>query len=118
MRTGAAGQVPQQTNHSDCGLFVLKYIEHFVGNMDGVVQAMLDNSLEGWFPHADVRTMRLSMQALVDQLAHQYTEHRAANATVSDAAGTTTTATAADAGHPPAADSDDDVEFVASQSGP
>jgi hypothetical protein len=110
--------VPQQTNHSDCGLFVLKYIEHFVANMDGVVQAMLDNSLEGWFPHADVRTMRLSMQALVDQLAHQYAEHRAATAIGGDAAGGGGGAGGANASAAPAADSDDDVEFVASQQGP
>ncbi|KAM7380297.1 hypothetical protein PAMP_003605 [Pampus punctatissimus] len=56
-------QVPLQDNSSDCGLYLLQYVESFL--KDPVVHFDLPLHLKRWFPRQQVRTKRDDIRDLV-----------------------------------------------------
>ncbi|XP_037830364.1 sentrin-specific protease 7-like isoform X2 [Kryptolebias marmoratus] len=61
-------RVPQQDNSSDCGLYLLQYVESFLQNP--VVHFDLPLRLESWFPRQRVRQKREEIRTLILRL-HQ-----------------------------------------------
>ncbi|XP_030607880.1 sentrin-specific protease 7b isoform X1 [Archocentrus centrarchus] len=61
-------RVPQQDNSSDCGLYLLQYVESFLQNP--VVHFDLPLRLESWFPRQRVRQKRQEIRSLIMKL-HQ-----------------------------------------------
>ncbi|XP_061648552.1 sentrin-specific protease 7 isoform X2 [Phyllopteryx taeniolatus] len=62
-------QVPLQDNSSDCGLYLLQYVESFL--KDPVVHFDLPLHLQRWFPRRQVRSKREEIRDLVLQLYRQ-----------------------------------------------
>ncbi|CAK6979698.1 sentrin-specific protease 7b [Scomber scombrus] len=56
-------RVPQQDNSSDCGLYLLQYVESFLKNP--VVHFELPLRLDGWFPRQQVRRKREEIRRLI-----------------------------------------------------
>ncbi|XP_028255507.1 sentrin-specific protease 7-like isoform X1 [Parambassis ranga] len=59
-------RVPQQDNSSDCGLYLLQYVESFLQNP--VVHFDLPLQLDSWFPRQRVRQKREEIRSLVMRL--------------------------------------------------
>jgi sentrin-specific protease 7 len=60
--------VPNQTNSSDCGLFVLEYIEQFLSKPDYLVKKLFKDpkkALIDWFPVAEAKYKRLPIRNLI-----------------------------------------------------
>ncbi|XP_056125693.1 sentrin-specific protease 7b isoform X2 [Rhinichthys klamathensis goyatoka] len=64
--SGSLCRVPLQDNSSDCGLYLLQYVESFLQNP--VVHFDLPLRLEHWFPRNQVRMKRKELRELVLQL--------------------------------------------------
>ncbi|XP_062863720.1 sentrin-specific protease 7 isoform X2 [Trichomycterus rosablanca] len=62
-------QVPQQDNFTDCGLFLLQYVESFITNPPQLFHHAMD--LSGWFPLKLVKKKRERMKRLIYKLHHQ-----------------------------------------------
>ncbi|XP_019956285.2 sentrin-specific protease 7 isoform X2 [Paralichthys olivaceus] len=60
---GSHCQVPRQDNSSDCGLYLLQYVESFL--KDPVVHFDIPLRLERWFPRQQVRRKRDEIRDLV-----------------------------------------------------
>ncbi|XP_028837070.1 sentrin-specific protease 7b isoform X2 [Denticeps clupeoides] len=60
---GSHCKVPQQDNSSDCGLYLLQYVESFLQNP--VVHFELPVRLEHWFPRQEVKRKREEIRELV-----------------------------------------------------
>ncbi|XP_042260171.1 sentrin-specific protease 7b [Thunnus maccoyii] len=56
-------RVPQQDNSSDCGLYLLQYVESFLQNP--VVHFDLPTRLDNWFPRQRVRQKREEIGSLI-----------------------------------------------------
>ncbi|XP_060767692.1 sentrin-specific protease 7b [Neoarius graeffei] len=63
---GSHCKVPLQDNSSDCGLYLLQYVESFLQNP--VIHFDLPLRLERWFPRQQVRRKRAELRELVLQL--------------------------------------------------
>ncbi|XP_043078365.1 sentrin-specific protease 7b [Puntigrus tetrazona] len=63
---GSLCRVPLQDNSSDCGLYLLQYVESFLQNP--VVHFDLPLRLDHWFPRNQVRRKREELRELVLQL--------------------------------------------------
>ncbi|XP_039998385.1 sentrin-specific protease 7-like [Xiphias gladius] len=61
-------RVPQQDNSSDCGLYLLQYVESFLQNP--VVHFDLPLRLDNWFPRQRVRQKREEIRSLIMRM-HQ-----------------------------------------------
>uniref|UniRef100_W5MTB1 SUMO specific peptidase 7b n=1 Tax=Lepisosteus oculatus TaxID=7918 RepID=W5MTB1_LEPOC len=72
---GCHCSVPLQNNSSDCGIYLLQYVESFL--QDPVVHFDFPLLLEQWFPRQEVNRKRDEIRDLVLQLYSQQTEHRA-----------------------------------------
>ncbi|XP_056157219.1 sentrin-specific protease 7-like isoform X2 [Lampris incognitus] len=59
-------RVPLQDNSSDCGLYLLQYVESFL--LNPVVHFDLPLTLEHWFPRDQVRRKREEIRSLVMQM--------------------------------------------------
>lgn len=73
--TGSLCRVPLQDNSSDCGLYLLQYVESFLQNP--VVDFALPLRLDQWFPRSQVRKKREDLRELVLLLYRRQTEPRA-----------------------------------------
>ncbi|XP_034005332.1 sentrin-specific protease 6-like [Trematomus bernacchii] len=65
-------RVPQQNNCSDCGVYLLQYMESFIQNP--VVHFDLPLRLENWFPQQRVRQKREEIRGLILDL-HRAQKH-------------------------------------------
>ncbi|KAM9334298.1 sentrin-specific protease 7-like [Symphorus nematophorus] len=65
-------RVPQQDNSSDCGVFLLQYVESFLQNP--VVHFDLPLRLDHWFPRQRVRQKREEIRSLVMRLHESQSE--------------------------------------------
>ncbi|XP_061430657.1 sentrin-specific protease 6-like isoform X2 [Lethenteron reissneri] len=62
-------KVPQQDNFSDCGVYLLQYVESFFESP--VTSFELPLQLENWFPQERVKRKRTELQQLILLLHHQ-----------------------------------------------
>ncbi|XP_026880547.2 sentrin-specific protease 6 [Electrophorus electricus] len=62
-------QVPQQDNNTDCGLYLLQYVESFITNPPQVFHPAVDLSV--WFPQEVVKKKREKIKRLIFRLHHQ-----------------------------------------------
>ncbi|XP_035250064.1 sentrin-specific protease 7b isoform X1 [Anguilla anguilla] len=63
---GSQCRVPLQDNSSDCGLYLLQYVESFLQNP--VVHFELPVQLDHWFPRRQIRSKRDEIREMVLQL--------------------------------------------------
>ncbi|XP_056304112.1 sentrin-specific protease 7b isoform X2 [Danio aesculapii] len=73
--SGSLCRVPLQDNSSDCGLYLLQYVESFLQNP--VVDFALPLRLDQWFPRSQVRKKREDLRELVLLLYRRQTEPKA-----------------------------------------
>ncbi|KAF4083980.1 hypothetical protein AMELA_G00123540 [Ameiurus melas] len=66
---GWSVQVPQQDNHTDCGVYVLQYVESFITNPPKTFHPAMD--LRNWFPQKLVKKKRERIKRLIFRLHHQ-----------------------------------------------
>ncbi|XP_076011175.1 sentrin-specific protease 6 isoform X2 [Genypterus blacodes] len=67
---GSSPRVPQQDNFSDCGVYILQYVESFFENP--IPSFHLPVSLSDWFPHQRMKTKREEIKELILKIqAHQ-----------------------------------------------
>uniref|UniRef100_A0A4W4DW31 Ubiquitin-like protease family profile domain-containing protein n=1 Tax=Electrophorus electricus TaxID=8005 RepID=A0A4W4DW31_ELEEL len=65
-------QVPQQDNNTDCGLYLLQYVESFITNPPQVFHPAVDLSV--WFPQEVVKKKREKIKRLIFRLHHQQSQ--------------------------------------------
>ncbi|CAH1228080.1 SENP7 [Branchiostoma lanceolatum] len=70
---GANPKVPQQTNYSDCGVFLLQYVETFFRNPIQDYSFPL-NGLEHWFSRERMKRKRQELQELIQKLTEEQKE--------------------------------------------
>ncbi|XP_030626862.1 sentrin-specific protease 6 [Chanos chanos] len=66
---GSSPRVPQQDNFSDCGVYVLQYVESFFENP--IPSFHLPMNLSGWFPQQRMKTKRDEIKELILKLQSQ-----------------------------------------------
>ncbi|MCI4382749.1 hypothetical protein PGIGA_G00018350 [Pangasianodon gigas] len=66
---GWSVQVPQQDNHTDCGVYVLQYVESFITNPPRTFHPAMH--LRDWFPQKLVKKKREQIKWLICRLHHQ-----------------------------------------------
>ncbi|KAJ1973494.1 hypothetical protein H4R34_005058, partial [Dimargaris verticillata] len=79
---GAYAKVPLQTNHCDCGVFVLEYVETFLREPTFYLEVMM-NRLGGrnaWFQASIIRQKRQTIHKTIVDLAKRYQQHQATTA--------------------------------------
>lgn len=59
-------KVPKQDNSSDCGVYLLQYVESFF--KDPIVNFELPIHLEKWFPRHVIKTKREDIRELILKL--------------------------------------------------
>ncbi|XP_070191434.1 uncharacterized protein [Littorina saxatilis] len=69
---GGCPKVPQQTNYSDCGVFVLQYAETFFENP--IASFSIPMKLERWFPLTKVEKKREEIRDLILHLQAEVNE--------------------------------------------
>ncbi|XP_060023400.1 sentrin-specific protease 6 isoform X2 [Lagenorhynchus albirostris] len=76
---GSNPKVPQQNNFSDCGVYVLQYVESFFENP--ILNFELPMNLENWFPPPRMRTKREEIRNIIlklqeDQRSKEEKKHK------------------------------------------
>ncbi|KAK6304194.1 hypothetical protein J4Q44_G00247800 [Coregonus suidteri] len=66
---GSNPQVPQQDNYSDCGVYLLQYVESFFQNPPQDFESPMD--LKEWFPLMQVKRKRADIRKLVLKIQQQ-----------------------------------------------
>lgn len=76
--TGFSVVVPRQNNFSDCGCFLLEYVERFLkGPPEKIFKQILETKdrpegLSGWFSPSSASMRRITLQEIIKQLAADY----------------------------------------------
>jgi len=60
--------LPKQSNYSDCGLFLLQYIEMFVYNQDHIMEQKEDMNKMRWFPRKLIQEKRKDIKKIIKDL--------------------------------------------------
>uniref|UniRef100_A0A3Q3XIP0 Sentrin-specific protease 6 n=1 Tax=Mola mola TaxID=94237 RepID=A0A3Q3XIP0_MOLML len=66
---GSSPRVPQQDNYSDCGVYVLQYVESFLENP--IPSFHLPVHLSDWFPQQRMKTKRDEIRELILKIQQQ-----------------------------------------------
>ncbi|NWZ96490.1 SENP6 protease, partial [Nesospiza acunhae] len=66
---GSNPKVPQQNNFSDCGVYILQYVESFFENP--ILSFELPMNLTGWFPRPRMKTKREEIRQIILTLQEQ-----------------------------------------------
>ncbi|KAJ7404167.1 Sentrin-specific protease 6 [Willisornis vidua] len=66
---GSNPKVPQQNNFSDCGVYILQYVESFFENP--ILSFELPMNLTDWFPRPRMKTKREEIRKLILKLQEQ-----------------------------------------------
>ncbi|XP_078698709.1 uncharacterized protein LOC144926108 isoform X2 [Branchiostoma floridae x Branchiostoma belcheri] len=77
---GATPKVPQQTNYSDCGVFLLQYAETFFNNPIQDYSFPL-NGMEHWFSRQRMKRKRQELQNLIQKLTEEQEKAKAEDKT-------------------------------------
>ncbi|XP_005090611.1 uncharacterized protein LOC101864041 isoform X2 [Aplysia californica] len=72
---GSTPKVPQQSNYSDCGVFLLQYVESFFQDPIADFQIPM-KGLQTWFPEELVLNKRREIHDLIMQLHRRFQEER------------------------------------------
>ena len=64
-------RIPQQTNLTDCGIFLLQYVESFFQNPLSNYSRPLEN-LASWFPEDCIKTKRFTIASIIRELSAEY----------------------------------------------
>ncbi|KAJ1982585.1 hypothetical protein H4R35_000211 [Dimargaris xerosporica] len=75
---GTYAKVPLQTNHCDCGVFVLEYVESFLREPMFFLEVMM-NRLGGrnaWFPTSHIGQKRQLIHKTILDLAKRYQQRQ------------------------------------------
>ncbi|XP_063082980.1 sentrin-specific protease 6 isoform X5 [Cavia porcellus] len=71
---GSNPKVPQQNNFSDCGVYVLQYVESFFENP--ILNFELPMNLTNWFPPPRMRTKREEIRNIILKLQEEQSKER------------------------------------------
>uniref|UniRef100_A0A0P6J3H0 Sentrin-specific protease 6 n=1 Tax=Heterocephalus glaber TaxID=10181 RepID=A0A0P6J3H0_HETGA len=71
---GSNPKVPQQNNFSDCGVYVLQYVESFFENP--ILNFELPMNLTNWFPPPRMRTKREEIRNIILKLQENQSKER------------------------------------------
>ncbi|XP_010638284.1 sentrin-specific protease 6-like [Fukomys damarensis] len=71
---GSNPKVPQQNNFSDCGVYVLQYVESFFENP--ILNFELPMNLTNWFPPPRMRTKREEIRNIILKLQEDQSKER------------------------------------------
>ncbi|XP_008050956.1 sentrin-specific protease 6 isoform X2 [Carlito syrichta] len=71
---GSNPKVPQQNNFSDCGVYVLQYVESFFENP--VLNFELPMNLTNWFPPPRMRTKREEIRNIILKLQEEQSKEK------------------------------------------
>ncbi|XP_016062856.1 PREDICTED: sentrin-specific protease 6 isoform X3 [Miniopterus natalensis] len=71
---GSNPKVPQQNNFSDCGVYVLQYVESFFENP--ILNFELPMNLANWFPPPRMRTKREEIRNIILKLQEEQSKER------------------------------------------
>ncbi|XP_051264973.1 sentrin-specific protease 6 isoform X2 [Dicentrarchus labrax] len=66
---GSSPRVPQQDNYSDCGVYILQYVESFFENP--IPSFHLPVNLSDWFPQQRMKTKREEIKELILKIQEQ-----------------------------------------------
>lgn len=66
--------LPKQSNLSDCGLYLLQYIEMFVYNQDHIMEQKEDIHKMRWFPRKLIEEKRKDMEKIIKDLQNHRVE--------------------------------------------
>ncbi|NWI88007.1 SENP6 protease, partial [Pitta sordida] len=71
---GSNPKVPQQNNFSDCGVYILQYVESFFENP--ILSFELPMNLTDWFPRPRMKTKREEIRNLILKLQEQQNKEK------------------------------------------
>ncbi|XP_040453568.1 sentrin-specific protease 6 isoform X2 [Falco naumanni] len=71
---GSNPKVPQQNNFSDCGVYILQYVESFFENP--IVSFELPMNLTDWFPRPRMKTKREEIRKIILKLQEQQNKEK------------------------------------------
>ncbi|KAK2544875.1 sentrin-specific protease 6 isoform X1 [Columba livia] len=71
---GSNPKVPQQNNFSDCGVYILQYVESFFENP--ILSFELPMNLTDWFPRPRMKTKREEIQKIILKLQEQQNKEK------------------------------------------
>ncbi|XP_054833028.1 sentrin-specific protease 6 isoform X2 [Eublepharis macularius] len=71
---GSNPKVPQQNNFSDCGVYVLQYVESFFE--DPILSFELPMNLTDWFPRSRMKTKREEIRNIILNLQEQQNKEK------------------------------------------
>ncbi|KFV66417.1 Sentrin-specific protease 6, partial [Dryobates pubescens] len=71
---GSNPKVPQQNNFSDCGVYILQYVESFFENP--ILSFELPMNLTDWFPRPRMKTKREEIRKIILKLQEQQTKDK------------------------------------------
>ncbi|XP_068259970.1 sentrin-specific protease 6 isoform X2 [Nyctibius grandis] len=71
---GSNPKVPQQNNFSDCGVYILQYVESFFENP--ILNFELPMNLTDWFPRPRMKTKREEIQKIILKLQEQQNKEK------------------------------------------
>ncbi|XP_054554930.1 sentrin-specific protease 6 isoform X2 [Talpa occidentalis] len=74
---GSNPKVPQQNNFSDCGVYVLQYVESFFENP--ILNFELPMNLANWFPPPRMRTKREEIRNIILKLQEEQSKEKKKN---------------------------------------
>ncbi|KAJ1960767.1 hypothetical protein IWQ62_004103 [Dispira parvispora] len=76
--SGIYAKIPCQTNHCDCGIYLLQYVETFLRDpahyLDVIIKHTTDTNV--WFPQSQIAAKRESIKSLISQLTIEYQDYK------------------------------------------
>ena len=67
-------QVPRQPNHCDCGVFLMQYVETFLGNPDKYLPLLVnkEDHPQEWFKGSLIKNKRSEIKKLSEDISLQF----------------------------------------------
>ncbi|RKP03669.1 hypothetical protein CXG81DRAFT_16899 [Caulochytrium protostelioides] len=110
-------RVPQQNNFSDCGIFLLQYVETFLADPEGSLARLSSGTSahrDDWFDPTLIAPKRCAIQAIMRELNRQYEAKRITAAAAAVAAAAAAVVVAPTNGATAVGDARDDASHASS----